>query len=82
MRSNLSNKHCIGDENRPASCRLIDFVDMLNFACTVQSEAECLTMKLTGQPGTDPLLQIDTDVVIGTTPAEVQEQVAPTEPPK
>jgi hypothetical protein len=55
---------------------------MLNFACTVQSEAECLTMKLTGQPGTDPLLQIDTDVVIGTTPAEVQEQVAPTEPPK
>ena len=82
MRSNLSNKHCIGDENRPASCRLIDFVDALNFARMSQLSAERLTMKLTGQPSTDPLLQINVDEVIGTTPAEVEEQVAPTEPPK
>jgi hypothetical protein len=57
-------------------------VDALNFARMSQLSAERLTMQLTGQPGTDPLLQINVDELIGTTPAEVQEQVAPTEPPK
>ncbi len=75
MRSNLSNKHCIGDENRSASSRLIDFVDMLNFACMAQVSAERLTTKLTGQPGTDPLLQINTDAVIGASPITGTEQM-------
>jgi hypothetical protein len=56
--------------------------DALNFARMAQLSAERLTTKLTGQPSSDPLLQINTDEVIGTTPAEVQEQVAPTEQPK
>jgi hypothetical protein len=47
-----------------------------------QLSAERLTIKLGGTISTDPLLQINVDEVVGTTPAEVQEQVAPTEQPK
>ena len=56
--------------------------DALNFARMSQLSGERLTMSLTGQPGADPLLQINTDEVIGTTPAEVEKQIAPTEQPK
>jgi nitrite reductase (cytochrome c-552) len=76
----ISSENSTGFHSPQEAARVLG--DALNFARMAQISAERLTMKLTGQPGTDPLLQINTDAVIGTTPAEVEEQIAPTEQPK
>ncbi|NTU63000.1 MAG: ammonia-forming cytochrome c nitrite reductase subunit c552 [Chloroflexi bacterium] len=76
----ISSENSTGFHSPQEAARVLG--DALNFARMAQISAERLTMKLTGQPGTDPLLQINADEVIGTTPAEVEKQIAPTEQPK
>jgi nitrite reductase (cytochrome c-552) len=76
----ISSENSTGFHSPQEAARVLG--DALNFARMGQLSAERLTAKLTGKPGSDPLLQINTDEVIGTTPAEVQEQISPTEQPK
>ncbi len=76
----ISSENSTGFHSPQEAARVLG--DALNFARMSQISAERLTANLTGKPATDPLLQINADEVIGTTPAEVQEQVAPTEQPK
>jgi nitrite reductase (cytochrome c-552) len=76
----ISSENSTGFHSPQEAARVLG--DALNFARMAQLSAERLTIKLGGTVSTDPLLQINTDEVIGTTPAEVQEQVAPTEQPK
>jgi nitrite reductase (cytochrome c-552) len=76
----ISSENSTGFHSPQEAARVLG--DALNFARMAQLSAERLTMKLGGAVSTDPLLQINTEAVIGTTPAEVQEQVAPTAQPK
>ena len=76
----ISSENSTGFHSPQEAARVLG--DALNFARMAQLSAERLTMTLTGKPSSDPLLQINTDAVIGTTPAEVEKQIAPTEQPK
>ena len=76
----ISSENSTGFHSPQEAARVLG--DALNFARMGQISAERLTANLTGKPATDPLLQINTDAVIGTTPAKVQEQILPTEQPK
>jgi len=76
----ISSENSTGFHSPQEAARVLG--DALNFARMGQISAERLTANLTGKPATDPLLQINADEVIGTTPAKVQEQIPPTEQPK
>jgi formate-dependent nitrite reductase cytochrome c552 subunit len=69
----ISSENSTGFHSPQEAARVLG--DALNFARMAQLSAERLTTKLTGKPATDPLLQINTDEVIGTTPAQVEEQM-------
>jgi nitrite reductase (cytochrome c-552) len=76
----ISSENSTGFHSPQEAARVLG--DAMNFARMAQLSAERLTIKLGGTISADPLLQINTDEVIGTTPAEVEKQVAPTEQPK
>jgi nitrite reductase (cytochrome c-552) len=76
----ISSENSTGFHSPQEAARVLG--DALNFARMGQLSAERLTVKLKGGVSTDPLLQINTDEVIGTTPAEIEKQIAPTEQPK
>ncbi len=72
----ISSENSTGFHSPQEAARVLG--DALNFARMGQISAERLTANLTGKPGTDPLLQINADEVIGTTPISVTEQISPT----
>ena len=72
----ISPENSMGCHSPQEAARVLG--DALDFARMAQLSAERLLMKLTGQPGTDPLLQINTDEVIGTAPISITQQISPT----
>jgi nitrite reductase (cytochrome c-552) len=76
----ISSENSTGFHSPQEAARVLG--DALNFARMAQLSAERLTTTLTGKPSSDPLLQINTDEVIGITPAKVEEQIAPTKQPR
>jgi nitrite reductase (cytochrome c-552) len=76
----ISSENSTGFHSPQEAARVLG--DALNFARMAQLSAERLTTTLTGKPGTDPLLQINTDEVIGTTPISITQQISSTTPTK
>ena len=60
----ISSENSTGFHSPQESARVLG--DAVNFARMAQLSAERLTARLTGQPGADPLLQLDEPAVIGT----------------
>jgi nitrite reductase (cytochrome c-552) len=76
----ISSENSTGFHSPQEAARVLG--DALNFARMGQLSAERLTAKLTGKPGSDPLLQINTDAVIGTAPVTNTQQISATTPTK
>ena len=62
----ISSENSTGFHSPQEAARVLG--DALNFARMAQLSAERLTTKLTGEPSTDPLQQINEAAVIGTSP--------------
>ena len=69
----ISSENSTGFHSPQEAARVLG--DALNFARMAQISAERLTMKLTGKPATDPLLQINDRRVIGTSPISITQQM-------
>jgi nitrite reductase (cytochrome c-552) len=69
----ISSENSTGFHSPQEAARILG--DALNFARMAQLSAERLTTKLTGEPATDPLLQINEEAVIGTSPISITEQI-------
>ena len=72
----ISSENSTGFHSPQEAARVLG--DALNFARMGQLSAERVTAKLTGKPGTDPLLQINAPAVIGTAPISVTDRISPT----
>ena len=67
----ISSENSTGFHSPQEAARVLG--DALNFARMAQLSAERLTMNLSGEPATDPLLQINEAAVIGTSPISTTE---------
>ncbi len=72
----ISSENSTGFHSPQEASRVLG--DALNFARMGQLSAERVTTRLTGNPGSDPLLKVNAPAVIGTAPISVTELISAT----